>query len=213
MEKLRARQALSSEARGRVREGPLPTTAELMQPVPMGRDDPGSGWFFEPLFGGIRCLALYDGASLRLLEHGIHPLRRAGLEERLIEAGPVSFALDGMILDVDPSFEQGLVLPDDERIPRDRVGKSEQRFLAFDLLHAVGDDLRAIPLLERRAALRALFRFSPSVMYVRESSAPAKLIFHQADHENWLGVVAKRAESPYLQGRSPEWRVWRRASG
>ncbi len=208
----RPEQALSPEAQKALRTSPPPRALELMQPVPMAREDPGSGWLFEPLLDGRRCLALLDGPDLELFEHGSRPFaaRFPDLEEALVAAGPTSFAVDGEILVVDPQFEQGIVLPKEDRIiDDDRHRAHEYRFLAFDLLWAAGVDLRSVPLLERRNALRAMFRYSPTVMYVRESTAPGEIIFSKAEYENWLGVVAKRCESPYVSGPSNDWRVWR----
>jgi bifunctional non-homologous end joining protein LigD len=184
-----------------------------MQPVPMAREDPGSGWLFEPLFDGRRCLAVLDGGELELFENGTRRVaaRYPDLEAALVAAASDRFAVDGEILAVDPDFEQGLILPKEDRIIDDgRRRELEYRFLAFDLLWAAGLDLRAMPLLERRNALRALFRYSPTVMYVRESTAPGEIVFSRAENERWLGVVAKRGESPYVSGPSPDWRVWRR---
>lgn len=204
--------ALSPQARAALRVAAAPREIELMQPVASAREDPGVGWLFEPLLDGRRCLAVFDRGKLELFENGTDRIdtRYPDLEEALIAAGPDRFAVDGEILGVDPRFEQGLVLPKEDRFPDDgRHRRHEYRFLAFDLLWAGGVDLRAVPLLERRNALRALFRYSPTVMYVRESTAPGEIVFSRAENERWLGVVAKRGESRYVSGASPDWRVWR----
>jgi bifunctional non-homologous end joining protein LigD len=203
---------LSEEARSALREAPLPERMELMHPVPMRREDPGPGWVFEPLFDGIRCLAIRDGDSLRRLDDGTRPLTTSipEIERVLLEAGPGSFALDGEILEVDPKFEQGIVLPGPRRASDGRKRrKLESRFVAFDLLHCAGYDLRGVPLVERRHVLRALFRFSPTLMYARESIAPARIVFDQAEREAWRGVVAKRNAGRY-DPAGEQWRVWRR---
>ena len=208
----RPEEVLSPAAREALRRAAAPRAIELMQPVPMAREDPGSGWLFEPLLDGRRCLAVLDGGELELFESGTQRMatRYPDLEGALIAAGPERFAVDGEIVGVDPSFEQGLVLPAGHRIIDDgRHREHEYRFLAFDLLWAAGFDLKAVPLLERRSALRALFHYSPTVMYVRESTAPGEMIFSQAENEHWLGVVAKRGESLYVSGPSQDWRVWR----
>lgn len=210
--RIRLEQVLSQDARSALREAPLPERAELMHPVPMEREDPGPDWIFEPFFDGTRCLATWDGESVRLLEDGTRPLAAPipQVEEALREGSAVSFAVDGEILDVDPEFEQGLVLTGPERAGDDPAEqKLEPRFVAFDLLYASGYDTRALPLEERRRVLRALFRFSPTLLYARESVAPARIVFDQADRENWRGVVAKHRSGRYDPDAEP-WRVWRR---
>jgi ATP-dependent DNA ligase len=210
----RLERLLSEEARSALREASPPERAELMEPSPMepSDPDPGPDWIFEPLFDGVRCLAVRDGDSLALLDHGQRPLRVRipRIERALRQSMAAPFAVDGAILDVDPDFEQGMVLSDVERgsnSPAEHV--LEPRFLAFDLLHLAGYDLTHVALEERRRALRELFTFSPTFMYARESSAPARNVFDQALREGWRGVIAKRLDAPY-EPRAPTWRAWRK---
>ena len=203
---------LSPEARRELRDAPLPERVELMIPEPMLAEDPGPDWVFEPLFDGLRCLALHDGSSVRLLYHGTRPLHAPipEIERALREGMPAPFALDGQILDVDPEFEQGMLLSGRERATEGSdERKLEPRFVAFDLLHLAGRDLTRAPLEDRRRALRALFSFSETLMYARESIAPARIVFEQAEREGWRGVVAKRRRGRYVPG-DEMWREWRR---
>jgi len=84
-------------------------------------------------------------------------------------------------------------------------------FIAFDLLRDGNDDLRDLPLVERRKRLEALFRKHtlPSSELVRitvQSVGDGTALLEQAEAENWEGLMVKLARSPYRTARrSPEW--------
>jgi bifunctional non-homologous end joining protein LigD len=84
-------------------------------------------------------------------------------------------------------------------------------FIAFDLLRNGDDDLRNLPLTERRRHLEALFKKHrpPSSDLVRltpQSIGDGTALLKQAHEENWEGLMVKLARSPYRTARrSPEW--------
>jgi len=216
---------LSREERDLLEPGALPRSAELMWAMPTDPVDPGAGWLFEPLFKGTRCLAVYDGESVHVLENGSQPI--SGIDpaicSSLREAGPRRFALDGLVVDVGSGRESFRIEGEDQPLPvTEEAGKSEERagsgdelrvrLIAFDLLHVEELNLRPAPLLLRRKLLRGLIRFSPALLYCRESTAPGDTVFDRAARQGWRGVVAKRTASAYVAGPSPDWRAWQRES-
>jgi bifunctional non-homologous end joining protein LigD len=84
-------------------------------------------------------------------------------------------------------------------------------FVAFDLLRDGDNDLRALPLSERRKRLEALFSThqAPSSDLVRltvQSIGSGEALLAQANEEQWEGLMVKLARSPYrTDKRSPEW--------
>ena len=84
-------------------------------------------------------------------------------------------------------------------------------FVAFDLLRDGDDDLRDLPLIERRKRLESLFKKHrlPSSELVRitaQSIGDGTALLDQARAENWEGLMVKLARSPYRTARrSPEW--------
>jgi ATP-dependent DNA ligase len=79
-------------------------------------------------------------------------------------------------------------------------------FVAFDLLHLNGRDLRAKPLIERRAKLAELVRDKPSRIQFSESfEGDAAMIFRAVDSMGLEGMVSKRADSRYRSGPSKSW--------
>jgi ATP-dependent DNA ligase len=81
-------------------------------------------------------------------------------------------------------------------------------FFAFDILHLNGADLRAQPLVERRALLRDLLGANDPTCSIQFSEAFAgkwAAIFALADRMGLEGVVSKRADSKYRSGSSKAW--------
>src|SRR5881296_2626609 len=82
-------------------------------------------------------------------------------------------------------------------------------FIAFDLLWLNGKDLRALPLLERKAMLKKLLRRKRSrILYLDHVEADGRLLlFEQVVKMDLEGIVCKRKDSPYrvTEKPSPHW--------
>jgi hypothetical protein len=81
-------------------------------------------------------------------------------------------------------------------------------FVAFDLLHLEGEELRKLPLIERRARLAALLLSGESAGAIQFSehvlgSGPA--FYREVDRLGLEGMVSKRASSIYRSGRTETW--------
>jgi bifunctional non-homologous end joining protein LigD len=77
---------------------------------------------------------------------------------------------------------------------------------AFDLLVDRGRDLRARPLRERKERLRALLAGQSAIGYVDHVEREGLALHEEALRLGLEGIVAKRAEAPYVAGRSRDWR-------
>jgi len=84
-------------------------------------------------------------------------------------------------------------------------------FVAFDLLREGDDDLRPLPLTERRKRLEALFEHhtAPASDFVRiteQHAGNGEALMQRAHDEQWEGLMVKLARSPYrTDKRSAEW--------
>src|SRR5262249_27594135 len=78
-------------------------------------------------------------------------------------------------------------------------------FQAFDLLWADGQDLTRIPLRERQKRLAAA---ATPIGHIKRTEAflrEGKALFAAAQEQGLEGIVAKRLDSPYVEGRSAAW--------
>ena len=167
-------------------------------------DEPFSdpAWIFERKLDGIRCLAHRDGAAVRLLSRTERSMNAdyPGVVEALEAEPHEDFVVDGEVVAFDrrgvTSFSRL------QRRGRERVAIF---FYVFDLLRLDGEDLRPLPLRERKARLRSEFRFEGPVRLSPHRNEQGEKLFREACARGLEGLVAKRADSPYRAARSRDW--------
>jgi bifunctional non-homologous end joining protein LigD len=167
-------------------------------------DDPA--WLFEPLFVGRRVLAFVDETrvTLRSKDGDLAPrLSRIAAALSAVRARTAIF--DGIVVALDargnPSKEalEGALAQE---------GKGAALYL-FDAMYAEEWDLRRLPLKERKIVLRSLLPQETPLLMV-DPVAERGTAFAQAAAESGMpGIIAKRADSIYKAGASPDWRVIR----
>jgi DNA ligase D-like protein (predicted ligase) len=85
---------------------------------------------------------------------------------------------------------------------------SPQRLMlyAFDLIALDGEDLRFLPLEERRERLRTLIaRSVPAIQFTEEFIGDGAAFFKACAQHGMEGIVSKHLDSPYRSGRSTTW--------
>ena len=182
----------------------------LMLATLTDRRDFGDDWLLERKFDGERCVARKAGGEVRLESRtakdltGTYPEVRAALATKRSR----DLLLDGEVVAYEgaqTSFSRlqqrlGVMNPSPERVAAYPVV-----FCVFDLLEVDGDDLRARPLLERRARLTAAVRPSAALEISEAWRDDSQRRFAQACRAGWEGLIAKRAQAPYVPGRSRDW--------
>jgi bifunctional non-homologous end joining protein LigD len=81
--------------------------------------------------------------------------------------------------------------------------------ILFDLLRDGDEDLRDLPLRNRRARLEAVFTHAshPCVRISEQAIGDGRELHVRAQTHGWEGLVAKRLAAPYKSGRrTPDWR-------
>jgi bifunctional non-homologous end joining protein LigD len=168
------------------------------------------GWFFEPKFDGVRCLALRSDGDMQLISRNQKSLNEKYPE--LVEAfrsqPSDDFAVDGEIVTFEGSVtsfaklqqRMQLVRPPDELRHRIPVW-----FYAFDLLYFEGKDLRSLALRERKRLLAEALTFKDPLRFTEHRKTTGEDYFREACRKGWEGIIAKNGDSPYLSRRSGEW--------
>ena len=166
-------------------------------------------WVFERKLDGIRALVFHEEGRVRLFSRTRKRLAAyPELEEALAARDGPSYVADGEIV----AFEHGrtsfsrlqgrmqLASPDAAR----RTGIPVYLYL-FDLVWFDGHDLRELPLRARKSALRRAFRFEDPIRYMAHVNERGEALFEEACEKGLEGVIAKRAESRYVNRRSRDW--------
>ncbi len=168
-----------------------------------------SDWVFERKLDGERCGALRRGGNVTLLSRTGRAMDDTypELVDELAVAGP-DLLLDGEIVAFrggQTSFErlqQRMGIRDPERARRSPVAVY---YYIFDLLELDGENVRALPLLERKAKLKQAIAFHGHLRYTSYRRRDGETAFRSACRRGWEGVIAKRAASPYVATRSRDW--------
>ena len=174
------------------------------------RRDFGEDWLLERKFDGERCIARKDGSEVRLESRTAKDLTGTYPEVRAAVASQRNrkLMLDGEVVAFDrdqTSFtrlQQRLGVTNPSPV---RLAESPVVFFVFDLLELDGDDLRDRPLIERRARLTEAVVPSVGLQLSEAWRGDSQQRFAQACRAGWEGLIAKRAQAPYVQGRSRDW--------
>jgi bifunctional non-homologous end joining protein LigD len=79
-------------------------------------------------------------------------------------------------------------------------------FFVFDMLFAAAEDLRALPLTERKARLKAAMAGAPPVVrFVEHFTAAGDAVLLSACRMDLEGIVSKRLDAPYVSGKGESW--------
>ena len=90
---------------------------------------------------------------------------------------------------------------------RSRRRGSEAVLFAFDLIEQDGDDLRDLPLIERKRRLNTLIGRAKrrSIQFVEHLTDDCPLVFEHVRRMGLEGIVSKRTDAPYRSGPSKTW--------
>jgi bifunctional non-homologous end joining protein LigD len=171
------------------------------------RPPSGAGWCHEIKFDGYRVqLRVEDGEATLKTRKGLDWTSKFAAIAKEGSALPDAL-IDGEIVALDhngaPDFSTLQAAISD--------GKTDDLiFYAFDLLFAGGEDLRALPLGERKERLKKLLEARPKskarlIRYVEHFETGGDAILESACKLSLEGIVSKKLSAPYRSGRSESW--------
>lgn len=177
-----------------------PQLARLAERPPAGGE-----WGHEIKFDGYRMQLRVEGGRATLLS-------RRGLDwtDKFSEIAVACARLPDCMLDGEIVALDAEGAPDFAGLQAAlSFGKTgELVFFLFDALFADGQDLRALPLTERKARLKALLDQRPEaacLRFVEHFENGGEAVLQSACRMHLEGVVSKRMDAPYVSGRSDSW--------
>jgi bifunctional non-homologous end joining protein LigD len=184
--------------------------AEPMKAKLSDRPFSDPAWVFERKLDGIRAAVRREGGEVTLTSRTGRGMNSSypELVEALEAEAAGDFLADGEIVAFEgsrTSFErlQGRMGIHDARLAR--LSGIPVYLYLFDLLEFDGHDLTGLPLRERKSVLRRAFAFEGPVRYTPHRNERGEELFAEACAKGWEGLIAKRAESTYVHGRSGDW--------
>ncbi len=181
----------------------LPAFIEPQLTKPLEKPPNGPGWAHEIKFDGYRM-------QLRTLGGKAALLTRKGLDwsakfPEIVAAGAMleDGIIDGEVVALDhtgaPDFAalQAAISDGDTK---DLV------FFVFDQMFAGREDLRSLPLAQRKDRLQVTVADAPAnIRYVDHFVAAGDAVLQSACRMNLEGIVSKRLDAPYQSGRVETW--------
>jgi len=192
---------LSPEERELAPPAPPPQTAGAMKAVLTDDRFSDPNWIYERKLDGIRCIAIRSEKSLKLLSRNDLPQndRYPELVEALEAERCQQFAIDGEVVAFQGSETSFALLAE-------RHQHWVPVFLyVFDVLWLEGHDVRRLPLRTRKRLLRGALQFHGNVCWTQYRNRDGEALFKEACRKGWEGLMAKRADSPYVATRSKDW--------
>lgn len=164
----------------------------------------GEEWLFEVKWDGFRGLAWLEDHSVRLISRNkikwndkfpsiINELKKI----------PGQAVLDGELVVLDAKGRPQFDLMQNYQ----KEGKGALYYYIFDILFKDGNDLRDLPLIERKSILKNLLA-SVDLELIRFSDYvvdKGKALFKKALQMNLEGIIGKKLNSVYESRRSPDW--------
>ena len=180
---------------------PPPRTAGAMKAVLTDERFSDPNWIFERKLDGIRCIAIRSGENLELLSR--NDLSQNARYPELVDALSAErcreFAVDGEVV----AFEGS-------QTSFARLAQRHQHHVpvflyVFDVLWLEGHDVRQLPLRTRKRMLKSALQFHGNVRWTQYRNGDGEALFKEACRKGWEGLIAKRADSPYVTTRSKDW--------
>jgi bifunctional non-homologous end joining protein LigD len=171
------------------------------QPVMASRPPSGADWVHEINHDGYRVIVRRDDPAARFYTRNAYDwttrLPAIAAAERIKAK---SFTIDGEAVVLGPDglsrFEE----------LRRRAAAHAAILYAFDLIEHDGEDLRARPFLDRKAALARLLRDTKAGILLNEHVAEdGPTVSAHACRLGAEGIVSKRVDGTYRSGPRPVW--------
>jgi len=193
------------------RKTTMPGKTGLMLASTVEKSFSDPNWLFEIKWDGVRTLARIEDGALRLTSRNGNDV--TGQYPELSELPRVISAreaiVDGEIVALDETGHSGFARLQQRmhvRAPAPTlVAQVPVTYYVFDLLYCDGYDLRHVPLVERKEFLRRLLHPGNAVRFSDHQLERGKELYELAGANGLEGIIGKRVDSLYAEGRSNAW--------
>jgi bifunctional non-homologous end joining protein LigD len=189
----------------RKHDTPMPEFVVPQFSKAVDRPPAGAGWVHEIKFDGYRIQMRIEGGKVTLrTRKGLDWTRKFGALAEAAADLPDAI-IDGEVVvlnkDAVPDFTALQAALSGE-------GRGSMVYFSFDLLFEGGEDLRDLPLHERKSRLAAILEKLPEdspIRYVDHFDAEGEEVLKTARDMHLEGIVSKRLDSPYHSGSREGW--------
>jgi bifunctional non-homologous end joining protein LigD len=173
-------------------------------PTKVVRPPSGSAWLHEIKFDGYRLMVRRDARPrVRCFtRNGYDWAKRfPAIVDAANRIKASTFLIDGEVVIVRDDGTS------DFRALRSRRRGHEAVLYAFDLLELDGDDLRDLPLIERKRRLKKLIGIKArrAIVFTEHMIGDGATMFRHVRSMGLEGIVSKQTDAPYRSGPSKTW--------
>jgi bifunctional non-homologous end joining protein LigD len=167
-------------------------------------------WIYERKLDGERCIAYREGDDVRLMSRNrkslnvqypelVDAIRRQPVDHFIVDGEVVAF--DGNLTSFE-RLQNRMNLADPAEVSESDV---DVFYYLFDLVYFDGYDLTNLPLHARKSVLKSAFDYGDPLRLSRHRNEDGAAYYKEACQDGWEGLIAKRADSPYVHSRSKKW--------
>ena len=201
---------LPPEAAAQVRRKKHPAWIQPMLATLTDRRFSDPNWLFERKFDGERCLAFRHGSEVRLMSRNrlLISSQYPEIVDALGRQQADDFVLDGEIVAFEgegTSFHRLQRRMHVSNPSPSLIRSAPVIYYVFDLPFSDGHDIARVGLRWRKWLLRRVIRFRQPLRFSRHVEGRGEAFYREACADGWEGVIAKRADSPYVGTRSKDW--------
>ena len=200
---------------------PMPAKIQPMLATAADKPFNDDAWLFEIKWDGYRAIAFLEKgmekgkekSKVRLVSRNQNDMTAQYPELAALPGGirASTAVLDGEIVALDEEGRSSFSLMQ-QRAGFSSPGKRSARrteipvlYYAFDLLYLDGEDLRKLPLEQRKHKLAALIAAEGVLRYSDHVQGQGVALFEVARQKGLEGILAKRRSSAYEERRSSNW--------
>ena len=181
-----------------------PQLAKLVETPPEGED-----WIHEIKYDGYRLITTIDGRPRLFTRSGLDWTSKfTSIAKELESVKTNGTILDGEIVFVDKNGRNSFSDLQTSLSVDSKKGEDRHHvYYVFDLLFEDGEDLRELPLLERKARLKSLLAKTKSkrIIYSQEILDEGSAVLGAACELDMEGIISKRVDATYESSRSGTW--------
>jgi bifunctional non-homologous end joining protein LigD len=159
-------------------------------------------WIFEDKYDGFRMVAKVEDGKVTLYSRNGKIVSQSYMEvAKALEGVKGDAVIDGELVAIGKDGVSHFQL-----LQNALRHEAKLQYCAFDLMFQDEDDLRRLPLTERRKRLKAILPKQQLISFSRDRRTFGTRFFEEAERKGLDGIMAKRADSKYLSGtRTDDW--------
>lgn len=175
-----------------------------MKPLLVREPPVSDDWLHEIKYDGFRVQLILDWAGARAFTRNEHDWSRRfwPVVDAAEKLPAKSFILDGEMIAPEPDGRPNFL----QMHSRMAWNAELLAYVAFDILYLDGQDLRALPAVERKTKLWELVKPATGIIQYSQHVEGGGADFYEAAQRMGLeGIVSKRRNSPYKSGATDAW--------